>query len=97
MREEWLNRIAITWANRTRQRLLHTVLDQYSSATEAASRHPEMITREAMEHAQKELDFIEKHGIHLYYYKDDNYPYRLAQCTDAPLVWAMWMLILSAW
>ena len=35
MREEWLNRIAITWANRTRQRLLHTVLDQYSSATEA--------------------------------------------------------------
>jgi DNA processing protein len=86
MREEWLNRIAITWANRTRQRLLHTVLDQYSSATEAASRHPEMITREAMEHAQKELDFIEKHGIHLYYYKDDNYPYRLAQCADAPLL-----------
>ena len=86
MREEWLNRIAITWANRTRQRLLHTVLDQYSSATEAVSRHPEMITREAREHAQKELDFIEKHSIHLYYYKDDNYPYRLAQCTDAPLV-----------
>ena len=86
MREEWLNRIAITWANRTRQRLLHTVLDQYSSATEAASWHPEMITREAMAHAQKELDFIEKHGIHLYYYKDDNYPYRLAQCADAPLL-----------
>lgn len=86
MREEWLNRIAITWANRTRQRLLHTVLDQYSSATEAVARHPEMITREAMEHAQKELDFIEKHGIHLYYYKDDNYPYRLAQCADAPLL-----------
>jgi DNA processing protein len=45
-----------------------------------------MITRKAMEHAQKELDFIEKHGIHLYYYKDDNYPYRLAQCADAPLM-----------
>lgn len=86
MREEWLNRIAITWANRTRQRLLRTVLDQYSSATEAVARHPEMMTCEAREHAQKELDFIEKHGIHLYYYKDDNYPYRLAQCADAPLV-----------
>ena len=48
MREEWLNRIAITWANRTRQRLLRTVLDQYSSATEAVARHSEMMTCEAM-------------------------------------------------
>ena len=58
MREEWLNRIAISWGNRTRQRQLRSVLDQYGSATEAVARHPEMITREAIEHAQKELDFI---------------------------------------
>ena len=86
MREEWLNRIAISWGNRTRQRQLRSVLDQYGSATEAVARHPEMITREAIEHAQKELDFIEKHGVKPYYYKDENYPYRLAQCTDAPLI-----------
>ena len=86
MREEWLNRIAISWGNRTRQRQLRSVLDQYGSVTEVVARHPEMITREAIEHAQKELDFIEKHGVKPYYYKDENYPYRLAQCTDAPLI-----------
>lgn len=86
MREEWLNRIAITWQNRTRQRQLRCVLDMYPTASEAAARHPEMMSREAIAHAQKELDFIEKHHIALYYYKDDNYPYRLAQCPDAPLL-----------
>jgi DNA processing protein len=39
-----------------------------------------------MEHARKELDFIEKHHIGTYFYKDENYPYRLAQCVDAPLI-----------
>lgn len=86
MREEWINRIAIAWSNRTRQRQLRNVLDQYGSALEAVARHPDMISRDAIEHARRELDFIEKHRIQLYYYKDDNYPYRLAQCTDAPIV-----------
>ena len=86
MREEWLNRIAITWCNRTKQRQLRQLLDRYGSATESIAHHPEMISRAAIEHAQKELDFIEKHSIQLYYYKDSNYPYRLAQCTDAPLL-----------
>jgi DNA processing protein len=86
MREEWLNRIAITWCNRTKQRQLRQILDRYGSATESIAHHPEMISRAAIEHAQKELDFIEKHSVQLYYYKDSNYPYRLAQCTDAPLL-----------
>lgn len=86
MREEWLNRIAITWGNRTRQRQLREVLDRYDSATAAIAHHPDMVSREAMLHAQKELDFIEKHNIQQYYYKDTNYPYRLAQCVDAPLL-----------
>ena len=76
MREEWVNRVAITWANRTRQRQLRSVLDRYSSATEAVARHPDMVSREAMEHAKKEIDFVEKHNIQLYSYKDDNCPYR---------------------
>ena len=86
MREEWLNRIAITWCNRTKHRQLRQLLDRYGSATESIAHHPEMISRAAIEHAQKELDFIEKHSVQLYYYKDSNYPYRLAQCTDAPLL-----------
>lgn len=86
MREEQLNRIAITWGNRTRQRQLRELLDRYDTATEAIAHHPDMVSREAIQHAQKELEFIEKHNIELYYYKDTNYPYRLAQCVDAPLL-----------
>ena len=86
MNAEWLNRIAITWGNRTRQRQLRQILDMYGSATEAIAHHPTMINRAAIEHAQKELDFIERHGILPCYYKDSNYPYRLAQCPDAPLL-----------
>ena len=86
MKEEWLNRIAITWNNRTYLRHVRNILDLYSTATEAVARHPELITQAALEFAQKELDFIEKHHIVPYYYKDDNYPYRLAQCADAPLL-----------
>ena len=86
MREEWLNRIALTWGNRTRQRQLRKLLDGYPTAVEAAARHPEWLSREALAFAEKELAFVEKHGIGLYYYKDANYPYRLAQCVDAPLL-----------
>lgn len=86
MREEWLNRIALTYNNRTRQRHLRAILDMYTTACEVAVHHPELISRDAMAYAQKELDFIDKHAIQLYYYKDNNYPYRLAQCPDAPLM-----------
>ena len=86
MREEWLNRIALTWANRTRPRQVRALLDRHGSATEVVARYGEMVTREAMEHARKELDFIEKHNIGTYFYKDTNYPYRLANCVDAPII-----------
>ena len=86
MREEWLNRIALTWGNRTRQRQLRKLLDEYPTAVEAVARHSEWLSREALAFAEKELAFVEKHGIGLYYYKDANYPYRLAQCVDAPLL-----------
>lgn len=86
MREEWLYRIALTWGNKTRPRLVRTLLDRYGSATEVMKHHDDMITNAAIQHAQKEFDFIEKHHISTYFYKDDNYPYRLASCVDAPLV-----------
>ena len=41
---------------------------------------------EAMAHAERELDFITQHKISTYYYQDDNYPYRLKQCPDAPVL-----------
>ena len=86
MREEWLNRIALTWANKTRLRGIRQALDKYASATEVICAHPDLVTHEAMLFASKELEFIEKHQIETYFYKDENYPYRLAQCVDAPLI-----------
>ena len=86
MREEWLYRIALTWGNKTRPRLVRTLLDRYGSATEVIQHHGDMITNAAIDHARRELEFIDKHHISTYFYKDDNYPYRLASCVDAPLV-----------
>ena len=86
MREEWLNRIALTWANKTRPRQVRALLDHYESASEIVARFGDLVSREAMEHARQELDFIEKHNISTYFYKDTNYPYRLANCVDAPII-----------
>ena len=42
--------------------------------------------KEALIRAQQELDFIEKNGIETYYFEDDEYPYRLRECVDAPIL-----------
>jgi DNA processing protein len=65
---------------------MRALFDRYGSATEVIKHHGDMITNAAMEHARQELQFIDKHHISTYFYKDDNYPYRLANCVDAPLV-----------
>ncbi|NBC82860.1 MAG: DNA-protecting protein DprA [Bacteroidetes bacterium] len=40
----------------------------------------------ALQRAGKELEFIDKHGIETYFFLDRNYPSRLKQCEDAPLL-----------
>lgn len=40
---------------------------------------------EALMKARREVDFMERHRIRFLYITDDNYPYRLAECTDAPV------------
>ena len=62
------------------------LLDKYGSP-EGAWEHAEgERVVEAMSHAQREIDFIVQHTIQTYYYRDDNYPYRLKQCPDAPVL-----------
>ena len=41
---------------------------------------------EALQRAGEELEFIRRYGIRTYYIDDANYPTRLKQCQDAPLV-----------
>lgn len=38
------------------------------------------------ERAEQELAYIQKNGITPYFYTDENYPYRLKECADAPLI-----------
>jgi DNA processing protein len=35
--------------------------------------------------AESEAEFVEKHQIKVYFYLDDDYPYRLRQCEDSPV------------
>lgn len=48
----------------------------------------EMLSRlpEAISQAQAEQDYNDEHGIRTLVYSDDDYPCRLRQCTDAPIV-----------
>ena len=41
---------------------------------------------EALAHAERELEFIAKHGIATYYYTEKEYPHRLRECSDAPVL-----------
>ena len=43
-------------------------------------------SKELLVEAEKELLFIEKKGIHTYFFSDDSYPSRLKNCGDAPIL-----------
>lgn len=86
MTQEWLNRIALAWELRYRIKYAHSLFEQYSSATEIISHHPTLLSAEAIRNAEQEATFIQQHNIKMAFFKDANYPYRLAQCIDAPIM-----------
>ncbi|WP_421943066.1 DNA-processing protein DprA [Pedobacter sp.] len=45
-----------------------------------------ILKTDALERAKEELDFIEKHGIEVLFFSDENYPKRLKNCFDAPIL-----------
>lgn len=46
----------------------------------------EIARPEALRQAEQELLFVEKNKIALYFITDENYPFRLKECDDAPLL-----------
>jgi DNA processing protein len=42
--------------------------------------------RSYLETAEKEVEYVEKNNIRTYFYLDNDYPYRLRQCDDSPVV-----------
>lgn len=42
--------------------------------------------QDVLDRAKQEVEFIEKHGIKAYFYLDSDYPSRLKNCEDGPIV-----------
>jgi len=42
--------------------------------------------RSYLDAAEKEAEYVSKHNIKTYFYLDSDYPYRLRQCEDSPVV-----------
>lgn len=78
--------IAFSMLYRTRLRKALKLIEHYGSAEKvwAAINEPDM--KECLERAKRELEWIQEHGIRVWTLTDDDYPYRLRQCPDRPLL-----------
>lgn len=45
-----------------------------------------IVNQDVMNQAKREIDFIQKNRIQPFFYLDENYPARLKNCTDAPII-----------
>jgi DNA processing protein len=78
--------IAFSFLYRNRLRKSLALMDHYGSAEEAWRHLDEPGMKEALERAQHELEWINLHGIRVWTLADEDYPYRLRQCPDRPLL-----------
>ena len=78
--------IALTRLYDGRQRLLREVLQHYPDPQEAWERVVSPGKEASWQRAQEELEFVSKHHIRTYYRFDADYPTRLAECSDAPVL-----------
>ena len=78
--------IALTYLYDGRLRLAREVLTVYPDPQEAWDRITLPGKSAAWQRAQQELEFVDKHHIATYFLHDSDYPQRLAQCPDAPVL-----------
>ena len=78
--------IALSFLYRTRLRKSLALLDHYGSAEVAWQSLDEPDMQACMERAEKEMEWIQTHGIRVWTLSDADYPYRLRQCPDKPIV-----------
>ena len=78
--------IALSMLYRNRLRKALALLDRYGTAEEAwrAIDEPEM--EACLQRARHECEWIEEHRIRVWTLADEEYPYRLRQCPDKPLL-----------
>lgn len=78
--------IALTHLYDGRHRLLRELLLRFPDPAEAWDRIVLPGKTDSWQRAQQELEFVDKHHIGTYYLHDSDYPERLAQCPDAPVL-----------
>lgn len=78
--------IALSFLFKTRLRKSLSLVGHYGSAEEAWRYLDEPDMEEAMVRAKQELEWITAHDIRVWTLTDDDYPYRLRNCPDRPLV-----------
>jgi len=78
--------IALSLLMRTKLRRSLQLIEHYGSAEEVWHHIDEPGMKECLIRAQQELEWIDEHGIRVWTLTDDDYPYRLRQCPDRPLV-----------
>ncbi|MBR0065743.1 MAG: DNA-processing protein DprA [Paludibacteraceae bacterium] len=81
-----LYHIALSFLLRTRLREALRLIEHYGSAEEAWRHLDEPGMAEALDHARRELEWINAHDIRVWTLADSDYPYRLRQCPDRPLL-----------
>ncbi len=85
-------KLALAYLYRYRPHMAHRLLSRYGSPEmvwENVDRDPYVDAakkNEAWEHALREAEFIDKHHILTTFCTDDNYPTRLKQCIDRPVM-----------
>ena len=82
----YLYDIALSILYRTRLRKNLQLLDHYGSAEEVWRNIDEPEMENALERAQQECEWIDKHSLRVWTLADEDYPYRLRQCPDKPVV-----------
>lgn len=76
--------LSLLYRNSLRKAL--ALLDHYGSAEEVWRHLDEPGMDAVLERAQTEMEWIQAHGIRIRTLADEDYPYRLRQCADRPLV-----------
>ena len=78
--------IALSMLFRTKLRKSLALIAHYGSAEETWRHIDEPGMQEAMKRAEQESEWIAEHGIRVWTLSDEDYPYRLRQCPDRPIV-----------
>src|ERR1700761_4119266 len=96
-----LHQVALTYINNIGPMLAKTLVSYFGGEENVFKATPGKLLRvpgigekiisqlnfdEALEKGEREMLFVEKHGIQTIFYTDSSYPKRLKNCADSPVL-----------